>query len=985
MNKPAGGFVVVLFVLGCLSCDAVMTAEPAPDGNQMLAAASQQFSLLSPMMARAVPLTHTAHGFRPTQAGLTTLHVSLPARADGAMHLSAGPLTLEVRPLGAAPVKGALDGKAAVYPEAHHQAHSFFLAEADRVEQFILLRDASAPTTFRYRVAVTRGRGRVRQRHHTVEVLDQAGIAWLRLQPPYAISADGARVPARVTLERGELTVAVAPGALQYPALFDPGWTTTGKMALGRTGHSATIFGNGKVLVAGGQYQGKKINTVELYDSKSGTWTATGSLSAGRHHHTATLLSTGKVLVAGGQTAKGASASAELYDPISGGWTTTGAMSRSRQGHSATLLGSGSVLVAGGAGSAGSPATAEIYNPYLGKWTNAGSLSNGRSAHTATLLGSGKVLVAGGAGAPKTAEVYNPTTGSWAASGAMKHGRISASAIFLASGKVLLAGGGSGASLATAELFTPKSGKWTATGSMATGRLAFSATLLSADLVLVTGGTGAGASAELYRVSTGGWSSTAALLHARAGHSATLLATGKVLIAGGASSGASTELYNPTTGLSCAKAADCVNGRCVDGICCETDCLQTCRQCKSGPVNLANMQGSFGQCAFVSAGKPDINATVLCSGASACDGKGNCKKANGQQCNAVNSVCGSGHCTNLVCCDSTCLQTCMSCKVSGQQGTCSFVPDMQPDAYASVPCDKGKACDGKGNCRVICGGATCATDLCVDGQCCDKACTGTCMACDVKGKLGSCAMILMGQPDNNAATTCAGDKACDGKGNCKVATGKACNNDGECATGICKDSVCCDEACDKTCESCAVAGKLGNCTAIAAKADPDKECIGKDALCGGSCDGNRGCSFPGVGTGCGTCKACDGVGGCAKTPPDDSACGVLDCDKLDTACRDYQDITVGRCASFGSCKKANEAATCTQFSKLACPDGSGGKDAGGEAVAAPDRGAVKPDPGEDSGCSYGSGGGTSTGGSSAGLIMLLLVSLLRAVRQRRAR
>jgi len=76
----------------------------------------------------------------------------------------------------------------------------------------------------------------------------------------------------------------------------------------------------------------------------SGTWAATGSLSVGRTRHTATLLGDGRVLVAGGfDAANNVLASAELYDPPSGNWSATGRMTTAHNNHAATLLADGRV------------------------------------------------------------------------------------------------------------------------------------------------------------------------------------------------------------------------------------------------------------------------------------------------------------------------------------------------------------------------------------------------------------------------------------------------------------------------------------------------------------------------------------------------------------------------------------------------------------------------------------------------------------------
>ncbi len=73
-------------------------------------------------------------------------------------------------------------------------------------------------------------------------------------------------------------------------------WEFTG--SLSNAGEqSATVLVDGRVLVAGGLISGVYLTSAELYDPASGTWSITGSLNTPRSGHTATLLSDGRVLV----------------------------------------------------------------------------------------------------------------------------------------------------------------------------------------------------------------------------------------------------------------------------------------------------------------------------------------------------------------------------------------------------------------------------------------------------------------------------------------------------------------------------------------------------------------------------------------------------------------------------------------------------------------------------------------------------------------
>jgi N-acetylneuraminic acid mutarotase len=116
-----------------------------------------------------------------------------------------------------------------------------------------------------------------------------------------------------------------------------------------RGSHTATLLANGKIFVAGGQIAGGisgvvGTNTTELYDPSTGTSAAmTPTMSMVRSGHTAALLANGKVLLTGG-----GSGASDLYDPAATTITTTGTMIVSRSSSSAVVLTDGSVMVAGG-------------------------------------------------------------------------------------------------------------------------------------------------------------------------------------------------------------------------------------------------------------------------------------------------------------------------------------------------------------------------------------------------------------------------------------------------------------------------------------------------------------------------------------------------------------------------------------------------------------------------------------------------------------
>lgn len=216
-----------------------------------------------------------------------------------------------------------------------------------------------------------------------------------------------------------------------------------------RAQHTATLLPNGQVLLVGGitvaSSQGDSGMVAEriiFYDPVADEFSHHPGPNVLRYGgHTATLLGDGKVLVTGGMTDNlGTLTSAsEVFDPTSvdparpgtkGTWNPTGSTVVGRFAHGTTRLPDGRVVLAGGTEVTGdpnarrqkfgsSPRTTEIYDPAKRRWTGEAALSSGRTAgimfaggnttfalrtFTFDRLKDGRLLVVGG----KDAEIYTP-------------------------------------------------------------------------------------------------------------------------------------------------------------------------------------------------------------------------------------------------------------------------------------------------------------------------------------------------------------------------------------------------------------------------------------------------------------------------------------------------------------------------------------------------------------------------------------------------
>lgn len=215
-----------------------------------------------------------------------------------------------------------------------------------------------------------------------------------------------------------------------------------------RSGHTATLLPDGRVLITGGMRRNQDFyRSAELFDPATGKFSATGEMQIARVGHAAVLLRSGKVLIAGGWIGHGVTDEAELYDPATGKFTVIGHMLTGRGRPEATLLRDGNVLITGGGGDndgGGSSITnAEIFDVSTSKFSETGAMRYARIAHTATLLADGRVLIAGGRGSEvnASAEIYDPRSGTFHDTGRLIAARYKHTAGLLPDGRVLIAGG----------------------------------------------------------------------------------------------------------------------------------------------------------------------------------------------------------------------------------------------------------------------------------------------------------------------------------------------------------------------------------------------------------------------------------------------------------------------------------------------------------------------------------------------------------------
>src|SRR6266404_2828201 len=97
-------------------------------------------------------------------------------------------------------------------------------------------------------------------------------------------------------------------------------WLSGGSMSEPRSGASAALLQDGRILITGGDNGSEPAATAEFFDT-TGAFVTAPPMNVARSNHVSVVLQDGRVLAAGGTVAGGGATNAvEIYDPLANTW-----------------------------------------------------------------------------------------------------------------------------------------------------------------------------------------------------------------------------------------------------------------------------------------------------------------------------------------------------------------------------------------------------------------------------------------------------------------------------------------------------------------------------------------------------------------------------------------------------------------------------------------------------------------------------------------
>jgi hypothetical protein len=876
----------------------------------------------------------------------------MPADATGSFSIGllAPRERLDVMLEGAQRVAPHVEEGNVVYSRAYASTDVVMTSVGGRFEELLLLRDATAPAEFGWRVGLSSGIAAARvDDDGGVTFVDGLGAGVLRVLPPYAIDATGNRREALLSWTAGRLTVSLDTAGLAYPVLLDPAvtsyiWT-----------------------------QAAPTTSPPLRDSFQGDYDANN----------------GNFVIFSGVTCTASGCASTLLTDT---WTWNGTnwtqMSPSTSPPPRLWAGmvfdstrNVSVLYGGAPQSLSVPDFSDTWEWNGSNWTqkttpaNAGLrdqfalvydpvrkvtvLFGGEECKIARGCTNGTAMNYGFTLMNDTWE-YNGTTWTQVTTATAPSARTGARMVFdTARGVSVLFGGTTCYINCTSAPELQDTWEWNGTSWIKQApaaspppRDSFGFAYDTTRGVSVLFG-GYGGNADTWEWDGTNWTQTTP-----AGSPSNVwlmpmafdILRGRVVLFGGTTNTTdigTTSLYY-AHGNACTTGSQCDSGFCVDGVCCDTSSCATCQAC--------NTATSPGTCAAVSGGM-----TSNCNGNKTCSAGGQCLLVVGQACPNGNGDCANNTCVDGFCCSTACNSACEVCAASlgaTGNGTCSpatagysgnppcggYVcngtsPTCPATCSSDANCATGYYCAANGTCQAqkaqgsTCSATAgvdclkgncreCSTGNCVDGVCCDSACNGSCQVCSTAlgasangtcttapagyGGSPTCYPYLCSGTTTTCPTACTGPSSCATGAYCQnggcqgtATNGQSCGTNAACVSHFCVDGVCCNSACTGQCEACDVAGSAGTCSPVAGSPHGTRAACPtgstSDPCTEAKCDGNTRTSCTGYVGSSQSCRAasctngvatlpstCDGMGHCPA--PVTKQCSPYTC--LGTSCGD---------------------------------------------------------------------------------------------------
>jgi MYXO-CTERM domain-containing protein len=386
---------------------------------------------------------------------------------------------------------------------------------------------------------------------------------------------------------------------------------------------------------------------------------------------------------------------------------------------------------------------------------------------------------------------------------------------------------------------------------------------------------------------------------------------------------------------SCTSDHECKSGFCVEGLCCNTACNGVCQACTA--ANKAS--GPDGLCGYAKEGADphgncEDEGQTSCKHDGFCDGNGACRfYPNGSACgttDCVNNVQTGYACNGTGTCNPDAKVDCglYACNSGQCTTTCTASASCSSGAYCDVASSKCKSRDANGT---KCTKAdTCQSGYCVDGVCCDQACSGQCQACDVSTATGTCSPVF-GAP-HGSRTACSGATGNTPDGKCAARVCDGSKSVGGCVGFVGAEVGCRDELCsDGEATFSATCNSLGQCGAADAKMTRSCEPYAcGTTTCKDKCTTNADCASwykCDIGTGkCVASATCDGdytvIAPDGKTTTN---CYPYRCEVAETggACK-KSCLSIADCVAGFMCDTSQGQGVCISQSTITDAQDSGG-------------------------------------------------------------